>query len=88
MAPAPVEGLWGHEAQVQRNLAEHDGGKSSSIDLEGSMMELPLQAGAHLSFHLVDLTGRKHALTNNTPQLVGIHVVENGLQGEHECGHK
>lgn len=52
------------------------------------MMELPLQVAAHLSFHLVDLTGRKHGLTNDTPRLVGIHVVANGLRGGHECGHK
>lgn len=51
-------------------------------------IELPLQVGAPLSFHLVDLAERKHALTDDTPRLVGIRVVANDLQGEHERGNK
>jgi len=51
-------------------------------------IELPLQVGAHLSFHLVDLPERKHALADDTPRLVGIRVVANDLGGEHKCGNK
>jgi len=33
----------------------------------GVDVELPLQVGAHLPFHLIDLPERKHALSNDTP---------------------
>lgn len=54
----------------------------------GIDVELPLQVGAHLSFHLVDLPESKHALADNTPRLVGIRIVTDYLGGEHECGNK
>jgi len=54
----------------------------------GIDVELPLQVGAHLSFHLVDLPESKHALANDTPRLVGISVVADDLGGKHECGNK
>jgi hypothetical protein len=54
----------------------------------GIDVELPLQVGAHLSFHLVDLPEGEHALSDDTPRLVGIRVVANDLGGEHERGNK
>jgi hypothetical protein len=51
-------------------------------------VELPLQVGVDLSFHLVDSAEHKHALTEDTPRLVGIRVIASDLRGEHECGNK
>jgi len=51
-------------------------------------VELPLRVGAHLLFHLVGLPECKHALANNTPQLVQISVVADDLGGEYEHGNK
>jgi hypothetical protein len=48
-------------------------------------VELPLQIGAHLSFHLVDLPESEHSLTNDTPGLVGISVIADDLGCNHEC---
>lgn len=54
----------------------------------GIDVELPLQAGAHLSFHLINLPESKPALTHNTPQLFGIGVVADDLGGEYKCENK
>jgi hypothetical protein len=51
----------------------------------GVDVELPLQVGAHLPFHLVDLPERKHALSNDTPRLVRIRIVTYDLGSEHKC---
>ena len=40
------------------------------VQRRGIDVELPLQGGAHLSFHMVDLPQCKHALANDTPRLV------------------
>jgi len=53
----------------------------------GIDVELPLQVGAHLMSHLVDLPECKHALANDTPRLVGISIVADYL-GEHESRNK
>jgi len=51
-------------------------------------VELPLRVGAHLPFHLVGLPECKHALANDTPQLVQISVVADDLGGEYEHRNK
>ena len=51
-------------------------------------VELPLWVGAYLLFHLVGLPECKHALANDTPQLVQISVVADDLGGEYEHGNK
>jgi len=45
----------------------------------GIDVELPLQIGAHLTFHLVDLPECEHALANDAPRLVGISIVADNL---------
>jgi len=47
----------------------------------GINVELPLQGGAHLSFHMVDLPECKHALANDTPRLVrmGTDLMNRGV---------
>ena len=50
----------------------------------GVDVELPLQVGAHLPFHLIDLPERKHALSNDTPRLVGTSAIIDDLRGEHK----
>lgn len=47
-------------------------------------VELPVQVGAHLAFHLVDLAEGEHALANDAPRLVGVGVVADHLAGDHE----
>ena len=49
------------------------------MQCQGIDVELPLQVGAHLSFHLIDLPECKHALVNDTPWLLGISVVADDL---------
>jgi hypothetical protein len=39
---------------------------------QGVNVKLPLQIEAHLLLHLVDLPMCKHALSDNTPELVGV----------------
>jgi len=51
-------------------------------------VELPLQVGAHLPFHLVGLPECKHALANDTPRLVQISVITDDLGGEYKHGNK
>jgi hypothetical protein len=40
---------------------------------------LPLQIETHLSFHVVDLPKGEHALTDNTPGLVGVGFIADDL---------
>jgi hypothetical protein len=47
-------------------------------------VELPVQVGAHLAFHLVDLTESEHALADDAPRLVAVSVVTDHLAGDHE----
>lgn len=87
------------ERRRRRVREDHGGVRSGSGEIllnamlkiaqrRGIDVELPLQVGAHLSFHLVDLPESKHALANDTPRLVGISVVADNLGGKHECGNK
>jgi len=54
----------------------------------GLDVELPLEIGAHLALHLVNLPKSKHALTDNTPGLVGIGIIADDLGSNHECGYE
>ena len=45
--------------------------------------QLPVQIGAHLPLHLVDLPQRKHALSDDAPGLVGICVITHHLGRNH-----
>jgi len=84
----------------RRRLRENHGWirpRSGEIMLNASLkvaqrrgvdVELPLQVGAHLSFHLIDLAERKHALSNDAPRLVGICIVTYDLGGEHKRRNK
>jgi len=55
---------------------------------QGIDIELPLQVGAHLSFHLVDLPECELALANDTQRLVGISIITDDLGREHESRNK
>jgi len=57
------------------------------VECGGINIEPPLQVGAHLTSHLVDLLECKHALANDTPRLVGISIVADYL-GEHKSRNK
>lgn len=84
----------------RRRLRENHGWirpRSGEIMLNASLkvaqrrgvdVELPLQVGAHLPFHLVDLPERKHALSNDAPRLVRIRIVTYDLGSKHKCGDK
>lgn len=47
-------------------------------------VELPFEITAHLSFHLIDLSEREHALTDYSPALVRVGIVADDLAGDHE----
>jgi hypothetical protein len=50
----------------------------------GVYVKLPLQVGAHLTLHLVDLPERKHSLTDDAPGFVGVCVIADDLGSNHE----
>jgi hypothetical protein len=49
-------------------------------------VEIPVEVGAHLALHLVDLAEGEHALADDAPGLVAVRVVADHLAGDHECG--
>jgi hypothetical protein len=49
------------------------------VQRQGINVELPLQVGAHLLFHLIDLPKSKHCLPHDTSQFVRIGVVAKNL---------
>ena len=55
------------------------------LERAGFDVELPLEIGAHLAFHLVDLSKGEHALADNAPGLVGVGVIADDLGSNHEC---
>ena len=46
--------------------------------------KLPLEVGAHLPLHLVDLPEDVHTLTDDTPRLVGVSVIADDLGSNHK----
>ena len=56
------------------------------LERGGLDIELPLEVGTHLPFHLVDLPKSKHSLTDDAPGLVGVGVVADDLGCNHKRG--
>ena len=54
------------------------------LKCSGLYVELPLQVGAHLALHLVDLPERKHSLTDDAPRFVGVCVIADDLGSNHK----
>ena len=64
--PTSHGALWWLQASWRwQNPAEHNVENRAASRIN---VELPLQVGAHRSFHLVDLPECKHALVNDTPR--------------------
>jgi hypothetical protein len=47
-------------------------------------IDVPLEVGAHLPLHLVDLLEAKHLLCNYAPRMVRVCVIADDLRRDHE----
>jgi hypothetical protein len=82
-------GLWQYHRRVWPGTGEIMAYAALKVaQRRGVNVQLPLQVGAHLPLHLVDLAERKHALANDAPGLVGVRVVTDYLGGQHKSGNK
>jgi hypothetical protein len=63
--------LWQYHRRVRPRTGEIVAYAALKVAQRGRVdVQLPLQVGAHLPLHLVDLPQRKHALANYAPGLV------------------
>ena len=56
------------------------------LDCAGLDIEQPLEIGAYLVLHPVDLPKSERALADDAPGLVGVGVIADDLGSNHECG--